>query len=43
MESIILFPKIHLELCDMKCKNDDMIVQSSVNLKVKQFSISQLV
>lgn len=34
MESVSLFPKIHLELCDMQCKDDDLVIESSVTLKV---------
>lgn len=35
MESVSLFPKIHLELCDMQCKDDDLVIESSVTLKVR--------
>ncbi|EAU77666.2 AGAP007103-PC [Anopheles gambiae str. PEST] len=38
MESVSLFPKIHLELCDMQCKGEDMVIQSSVSLKTKHIS-----
>ncbi|XP_058461446.1 calsyntenin-1 [Malaya genurostris] len=38
MESVSLFPKVHLELCDMQCKGEDMVVQSSVSLKTKHIS-----
>lgn len=34
MESVSLFPKIHLELCDMQCKEDDLVIESTVSLKV---------
>ncbi|KAJ6641242.1 Calsyntenin-1 [Pseudolycoriella hygida] len=38
MESVSLFPKIHLELCDMQCKDDDLVIESSVALKTKHIS-----
>uniref|UniRef100_A0A182R0Q4 Cadherin domain-containing protein n=1 Tax=Anopheles farauti TaxID=69004 RepID=A0A182R0Q4_9DIPT len=38
METVSLFPKIHLELCDMQCKGEDMVIQSSVSLKTKHIS-----
>ncbi|XP_041774586.1 calsyntenin-1 isoform X1 [Anopheles merus] len=38
MESVSLFPKIHLELCDMQCKGEDMVIQSSVSLKTKHIA-----
>lgn len=38
MQSVTLFPKIHLELCDMECKNNNLIIESSVVLKTKHIS-----
>ncbi|XP_052862010.1 calsyntenin-1 isoform X2 [Anopheles cruzii] len=38
LESVSLFPKIRLELCDMQCKGEDMVIQSSVSLKTKHIS-----
>jgi hypothetical protein len=38
MESVSLFPKYHLELCDMQCKGEEMIIQSTVLLKTKHIS-----
>lgn len=38
MESVSLFPKIHLELCDMECKNNNLVIESSVVLKTKHIS-----
>lgn len=35
MESVSLFPKIHLELCDMQCKDNDLVIETSVTLKVR--------
>lgn len=35
MESVSLFPKYHLELCDMQCKGEEMIIQSTILLKVQ--------
>jgi hypothetical protein len=39
MESVYLFPKLHMELCDMKCKGEDMVIQSLVTLKTKHISL----
>uniref|UniRef100_U5EYG9 Putative calsyntenin n=1 Tax=Corethrella appendiculata TaxID=1370023 RepID=U5EYG9_9DIPT len=38
LESVSLFPKLRLELCDMQCKGEDMVIQSSVSLKTKHIS-----
>lgn len=35
LESVSLFPKIRLELCDMQCKGDDLVIEASVTLKVR--------
>lgn len=37
-ESTYLFPKLHLELCDMDCHNKNMVIESSVSLKTKHIS-----
>lgn len=34
MESVSLFPEYRLELCDMQCKGEEMIIQSTILLKV---------
>lgn len=39
LESVSLFPKIRLELCDMQCKGDDLVIEASVTLKVRAFII----
>jgi hypothetical protein len=38
MEKVFLFPKLHLELCDMKCKGEDMLISSTVTLKTKHMA-----
>ncbi|KAL7011617.1 hypothetical protein ACKWTF_014360 [Chironomus riparius] len=38
MEKVFLFPKLHLELCDMKCKGEDMLISSTVSLKTKHMA-----
>lgn len=38
MEKVFLFPQFHLELCDMKCKGEEMLITSSVSLKTKHIS-----
>lgn len=38
MEMVSLFPNIRLELCDMQCKTDSLVIQSSVTLKVSVLS-----
>lgn len=38
MEKVYLFPKLHLELCDMKCKGESMLISTSVSLKTKHIS-----
>jgi hypothetical protein len=35
MEKVFLFPKLKLELCDMKCKGEDMQITSTISLKSK--------
>lgn len=35
MERVFLFPKLKLELCDMKCKGEDMQISTTVSLKTK--------
>lgn len=42
MESVSLFPKIHLELCDLQCKDDDLVIESSVTLKVRFLELLSL-
>lgn len=37
-EHVFLFPKLHLELCDMKCKSENMLITASVSLKTKHIS-----
>lgn len=38
LERVFLFPKFRLELCDMKCKGEDMLVSTTVSLKTKHIS-----
>lgn len=38
LEKVYLFPKFHLELCDMKCKGEDMLISTTVSLKTKHIS-----
>jgi hypothetical protein len=39
MEKAYLFPKLRLELCDMKCKGEDMLISSTVSLKTKHMAL----
>lgn len=38
VEKVFLFPQFHLELCDMKCKGEEMLITSTVSLKTKHIS-----
>lgn len=38
MEKVCLFPKFHLELCDLKCKGEEMMISTAVSLKTKHIS-----
>jgi calsyntenin 1 len=38
LENLFLFPKLALELCEMQCKGEDMVIQTSVSLKTKHIS-----
>lgn len=38
MESVSLFPKIHLDLCDLQCKEEAMTIETTVSLKTKHIS-----
>lgn len=38
LEKVFLFPKLHLELCDMKCKGEEMLISTTVALKTKHIS-----
>lgn len=38
LEKVYLFPKLHLELCDMKCKAEEMLITTTVKLKTKHIS-----
>lgn len=38
LEQVLLFPKLHLDLCDMKCKGENMLISTSVSLKTKHIS-----
>lgn len=38
MTGVTLFPKVHLELCDIKCYDNDLVIQSVVTLKTKHIS-----
>lgn len=38
MEKVFLFPNFHLELCDMKCKGEEMMISATVALKTKHIS-----
>lgn len=35
MESVSLFPKIRLELCDMQCKDEQLVIEATVSLNVR--------
>jgi calsyntenin 1 len=35
LERVFLFPKIKLELCEMKCKGEDMQISTTVSVKTK--------
>lgn len=38
LEKVYLFPKFHLELCDMRCKGEEMMISTTVSLKTKHIS-----
>lgn len=38
MERVFLFPKFKLELCEMKCKGEEMLISTTVTLKTKHIS-----
>lgn len=37
-ESVQLFPKLRLELCDMQCTDSDLVIEATVQLKTKHIS-----
>lgn len=37
-EKVFLLPKFHLELCEMKCKGEEMMISTTVSLKTKHIS-----
>jgi calsyntenin 1 len=38
LEKVFLFPKIRLELCDMKCKGEEMMISTTVSLRTNHIS-----
>ncbi|CRK90879.1 CLUMA_CG004569, isoform A [Clunio marinus] len=38
LEKVFLFPKFNLELCDIKCKGEEMLISTKVTLKTKHIS-----